>query len=107
MCTLVSPHARGTNPDLVVFRVLNPNYIGVKLVHVNAQVSPDADTLSATCTPNANVDFLPYQQYRHWQWGGFQCQLAGTRQHELHVPFRVRLLSINRPELCYYNRYRL
>jgi len=33
-----SPHARGTNPDLVVFRVLNPNYIGVKLVHVNAEI---------------------------------------------------------------------
>jgi hypothetical protein len=100
-----SPHARGTNPDLVVFRVLNPNYIGVKLVHVNAEVSPD--TLSATYTPNANVDFLPYQQYCHWQRVDFQCQLAGARQHELHVPFRARLLSIKRPELCYHNRYRL
>ena len=100
-----SPRAHGPNPDLVIFRVINPNYVGVKLTHVTAEVNPDP--LSAKCTPNTNVDFLPYQQYRRWQRVDFQCQLAGARQHELHFPFRALLLSINRPELCYHNRYRL
>jgi hypothetical protein len=42
-----SPRGRATNLNLSSFRVVNPNYFGVRLVSANAQVS--LDTFSIIC----------------------------------------------------------